>query len=183
MQTGLRMTQVIPSKMSSKYQRTSDEAIVCMQSAYNARFSDAMERRIRTCKEMAEAQIHKIVNTIATEPVPVISTMTGTAHMIPWHIALERAWDDGDSHIDIDIQDIKEFVVRQGTDSYPFEDKVNIFTGQYILDQCFIEPLYVGGAPTLLAALTEEFGESERVYPSILVNEDGVRVLRLTVVE
>ena len=169
--------------MSSKYQRTRDEAIVGMQSAYNARFSDAMERRIRTCKEMAEAQIRAFVNTIASEPVPVISAMTGTAEMIHWSLALERAWDDGDAYINIDIQAVKEFVVRQGTDSYPFEDKVNIFTGQYILDQCFIEPLYVGGAPTLLAALTEEFGESERVYPSILLNEDGVRVLRLTVVE
>lgn len=169
--------------MSSKYQRTRGEAIVGMQSAYNARFNDAMERRIRTCKEMAEAQIRAFVNTITTEPVPVMSVITGTSELIPWRIALERAWDDGDAYIDIDIQAVKEFVVRQGTDSYPFEDKVNIFTGQYILDQCFIEPLYVGGAPTLLAALTEEFGESERVYPSIVVNEDGVRVLRLTVVE
>jgi hypothetical protein len=76
---------------------------------------------------------------------------------------------------------VKEFVVRQGSDSYPFEDKVNIFTGQYIMDQCFIEPLYIGGAPTLLVSLTEELGE--QVYPNILVNEDGVRVLRLTIVE
>ena len=169
--------------MNFKYQRASDEVIGSMQSAYNKRFDDAMERRIRTCKEMAEAQIRAFVNTITTEPVPVMSAITGISEMIHWSLALERAWDDGDVSIDIDIQDVKEFVLHQGSDSYPFEDKVNILTGQYILDQCFIEPLYVGGAPTLLGALTEEFGESERVYPSILMNEDGVRVLRLTIVE
>jgi hypothetical protein len=167
--------------MNSSYRGTSDEAISAMQTAYHARYSDAMERRIATCREMAEAKIAHIVQTIMTEPVPVICKTTGVCEMMPWSIALEQAWDDGYTFIDIDIKDMKEYAVRQGTDSYPFEDKVNIFTGQYIMDQCFIEPLYIGGAPTLLVALTEELGE--QVYPNILVNDEGVRVLRLTVVE
>lgn len=154
-----------------------------MQSAYYARFNDAMERRTRTCKEMAEARISTIIKTFVTEPVPVISAITGTSEIIPWRLALERARDGGNTYIDIGILDINEFVVHQGSDSYPFEDKVNIFTGQYILDQCFIEPRYVGGAPTLLGALAKELGESERVYPNILVNEGGVHVLRLSIVK
>ena len=151
-----------------------------MQSTYNKRFNDAMERRVHTCKEMAEAQISTIVNTIMNEPVPVICQTTRTSDMIHWSIALEKAWDDGYNSIDIDLRDVKEFVVHQGSDSYPFEDKVNIITGQYIMDQCFIEPLYIGGAPTLLSVLTEEM--SDDVYTNILVNEDGVRVLRLTLI-
>ena len=166
--------------MRSSYARASDEVIRGMQSTYNKRYSDAMERRVHTCKEMAEAQISTIVNTIMNEPVPVICQTTGTSDMIHWSIALEKAWDDGYNSIDIDLRDVKEFVVHQGSDSYPFEDKVNIITGQYIMDQCFIEPLYIGGAPTLLSVLTEEM--SDDVYTNILVNEDGVRVLRLTLI-
>ena len=173
-----------PSKMNSSFRGSSDETVIAMQTAYNTRYSDAMERRIAMCKEMAEAKLEQIVNKIMDEPVPVLYNTTGIRVMMPWNIALEKAWLDGYNSIDIDIRDMNEYVVRQRTDSYPFEDKVNIFTGQYIMDQSFIEPLYIKGAPTLRLALGKTLGsQGDEVYPTIRVNEEGVRVLRLTMME
>ncbi len=173
-----------PSKMNSTFRGSSDEAVIAMQTAYNTRYSDAMERRIAMCKEMAEAKLEQIVNKIMDEPVPVLYNTTGIRVMMPWNIALEQAWHDGYTSIDIDIRDMNEYVVRQRTDSYPFEDKVNIFTGQYIMDQSFIEPLYIKGAPTLRLALGKTLGsQGDEVYPTIRINEEGVRVLRLTMME
>jgi hypothetical protein len=166
----------------TSYSHASDETIRALQNAYWSRHNDAVKRRMAVCKEMADEYIAKVAEDLLNNPVRVVDE-TGRAQYILWDIVLRREMDagGGEGSIDIDISGISEYVIRQGSESYPFEDRVNILTGQYILDQSFMEPLYIGKGPSLLQKLADCLPECVDV--TLHVREDGMRVLRMTAVE
>ena len=111
-------------------------------------------RRIDKCRYVAEEAIANIVNQLFTCP-----TIDTEHHPVLWQESLRRACDEGNNYIEIDITHVDEYISCNGTDSYPYEDKINIITGNYILDKNIFEPMYIQGAPRLISAIITRLGE------------------------
>lgn len=80
--------------------------------------------------------------------------------------------------MDIDISRFDDSVTNSGSDSMPFEDKVNIIHGTYILDKGLFEPMYIQGAPKLLTAILTRLGEG---FTADIRREGERRLLRVSV--
>lgn len=139
-----------------------------------ARRNQIYGRRIEHCRQLATDAINNIVNQLFATPNPLI-----TEHQpVLWQESLRRACDEGINYVDIDITRFDDSVSHHGTDSFPFEDKVNIQTGTYILDKGLFEPMYVHGAPKLLPHILARLGEG---FTADIRRDSDRRILRISV--
>jgi hypothetical protein len=130
-------------------------------------------RRISQCRQLAEQAITNIVNQLFSQPVA-----TNGHQPLLWQESLRRACDEGNNYVDIDITRFDDSITHSGTDSIPFEDKVNIITGTYILDKGLFEPIYIQGAPKLLPQILTRLGEG---FTADIRREGERRLLRVSV--
>lgn len=151
-----------------------------MNSAENLRITclnrrnELYGRRIEQCRQLAEQAITNIVNQLFTTSNPLI-----TEHQpVLWQESLRRACDEGTNYVDIDITHFEDSVTNSGSDSMPFEDKVNIINGSYILDKGLFEPMYIQGAPKLLTGILARLGEG---FTADIRREGERRMLRVSV--
>lgn len=129
-------------------------------------------RRIEHCRQLAEQSITNIANQL-------FHPQTITEHQPAlWQESLRRACDEGINYVDVDISRFDDSVSHRGTDSFPYEDKVNIHTGTYVLDKGLFEPMYIQGAPKLLPHILARLGEG---FTADIRRESDRRILRITV--
>ena len=139
-----------------------------------ARRNQIYGRRIEHARHLAEQSITNIANQLFhhlssnNEHQPAL-----------WQESLRRACEEGINYVDVDISRFDDSVSHRGTDSFPFEDKVNIHTGTYVLDKGLFEPMYVQGAPKLITEIITRLGEG---FTADIRRESDRRILRITVI-
>jgi hypothetical protein len=139
-----------------------------------ARRNQIYGRRIEHCRQLANNTINNIVNQLFATPNPLITEH----HPVLWQESLSRACEEGINYVDIDITRFDDSVSHHGSDSFPYEDKVNIHTGTYVLDKGLFEPMYVQGAPKLLTQIITRLPEGFTVD---IRREADRRILRISV--
>ena len=138
-----------------------------------ARRNQIYGRRIEHCRQLAEQSITNIANQL-------FHPFSASNELQPalWQESLRRACEEGINYVDIDISLFDDTISHRGTDSFPYEDKVNIHTGTYVLDKGLFEPMYIQGAPKLITEIIARLGEG---FTADIRRESDSRILRITV--
>ena len=126
---------------------TTPSNIINLRKLYMNNCSSEFISRIHACKRTALTYIYSYIENLFSKLIPCDNN-----EHLPWNEALSHACRQGISYIDIPISDLKETVPCD-------EDNVHILHGNYIMDRKFMEPKYIGGAPTLQGIILTILGE------------------------
>lgn len=126
---------------------TTPSNITTLRKLYMNNCSSEIINRIHACKRNALTYIYSYIEHIFSTLI-----LCDNNQYLPWNEALAYACSQGISYIDIPISDLKETVPCD-------EDNVHILHGNYIIDRKFMEPKYIGGAPTLQGIILTILGE------------------------
>jgi hypothetical protein len=122
----------------------SQTSIDNIRTAYMKKWSPELLDRVYACKETAEGYIYSYINKLLSTRIPY------EGENLLWNEALAKACDKGRGYIDIPITDIQETIQCDYNNlvGKPY-DYINIIKGHCIINRDFVEPIYVGGTPTL----------------------------------